>query len=110
MTFTEVAKANGLDIEGYSGKWKQAMAMAFEADKGSYPESSAIELACRLFLELGGGCQRPKTVRINQFRITPHDDGQGITVGCDLIGSHIRIEPVSLTAVVVTTDDRRQEG
>lgn len=52
-----LAIERGLLIKDYPVKWKQAKSQALRADKLSYSEDSAFELACRFFLELGGVMQ-----------------------------------------------------
>ena len=50
----EIAVGRKLLISNFPTKWKQAKDAAMMADKDTYAEKSAVDLACRLFLEFGG--------------------------------------------------------
>jgi hypothetical protein len=55
----ELAIERGLQIREFPGKWKTAKSHALWTRKDKYPEESAFEAACRIFVELGGEMQKP---------------------------------------------------
>ena len=54
-----LAIERGLQIREYPTKWKDAKDIALRTRTDKFPEESAFELACRVFVELGGGMQKP---------------------------------------------------
>ena len=50
----QLAIERGLQIREYPGKWDKAKDIALRTRTDKYNEESAFDLACRIFLELGG--------------------------------------------------------
>ena len=50
----QLAIERGLQIREYHGKWNAAKDIALRTRTDKYPEESAFEAACRIFVELGG--------------------------------------------------------
>lgn len=95
-TLDNTALEMGLDIINYSGKWKEAKRLAFSTDKRDYQEGelTAFNVACRLFLELGGERVKPSLDNILRELLGEFTLG---TVG----------NPIRLTKVVTVFDIRK---
>ncbi|MDQ3130527.1 MAG: hypothetical protein M3Q99_07180 [Acidobacteriota bacterium] len=55
----QLAIERGLQIREYHGKWNAAKEIALRTRTDKYAEESAFELACRIFVELGGEMRKP---------------------------------------------------
>ena len=105
-TLDNTAIERGLDIENHPAKWKQAKKLAFQTDRRDFREDElcAFEVACRLFLELGGNKVKPSIDKILQDILRNLLSTANLTTGA--VGINKGFASIELTSVVTENNIR----